>query len=364
MAAKSPTATWETTLTSVALFESVICLGCLFSTIYIQCTTPKRKHNGCTKISFCTDFGIVCFVMCSVSMAIFYWTYDPSEPPTLLSMIPYLFVKFGWNFGQFCSYFVFIFRVIDTFSNSALKIPRVSSICLVILLTLYESAWIVKCVAPLLFWLDFVHPHSHFFDTNLAKTIYYLTIPIFVFDLLITVSMTYMFISRLFMVMRLHTETIRGRQFRVEALHQSLHGDGQNRHLLDLSVKISVLSITSLLSTLIYVSLDAVVIFFDSDQFMAYILSICLEIDTIISCLCLTLFLARTERIYRILCCCCVGVQYRWMKQTLLKQVDQSTMSRTVTTFALSSTASHVYGPNDTSEPIMMKNKSDSIHAS
>ena len=310
---------------SFALIQSGTCLGCLLfaiitcrdrSTTNIPCRFVIGQHSRI--ILFCIICGILSVFLCSVNMAIFYWGWSPMQPPTIQSMIPYLMVKLGWNFGQFFSYLVFLFKLIDTFSNFTYRISRSFVICVVILLILYEMAWIIKSVAPLLFWLDFVHPHAHFFHTDLAQLLYYLTLPILILDIGITVLLIYMFSSRLLMVMRTHTNTLGDRNLQMIALHQSLTVGQTNHKLMNLVVKYTVLSTISALSSLIYVSLDAVTIFFDSDISLTLFLTLYFQLDTIITVVCLTLLIERADRIYRTLCCCCINVAHRNLRRLLM----------------------------------------------
>ena len=125
--------------------------------------------------------------------------------------------------------------------------------------------------------------------------------------------------------MRGQAETVRDQQLRNEALNQSLNADGANYQFMRLSVKIAVLSITSLLSSLAFVSLDALSTYYQWEHSMRWLLYWWLQIDIVITCFCLTLFLARTEKVYNMLCCCCIFIGQRWMRRMLLRNERRET---------------------------------------
>ena len=88
----------------------------------------------------------------------------------------------------------------------------------------------------------------------------------------------------------------------------------QTADLVHVSVKITILAITALLSSVILITFRAIVNFMEFHQSLSNPLlydvfqSFWLQMDTIISCLCLILFLPQTSTVYRILCCCCIGL--------------------------------------------------------
>merc|ERR1719295_873076 len=151
-----------------------------------------------------------------MSLGSFYWNWIIALP-SFIETVEFQTTLFCWSFGQFCSYLVFVLRLIDTFSNSTLKVSRNTIIFLVILVVLYEIAWITICIAPFVFsWST----------TNSERYPIYMIIPTLFLDVCITITMTYIFISRLFSVMRGQAETVRDQQLRNEALNQSLNADG------------------------------------------------------------------------------------------------------------------------------------------
>merc|ERR550525_535584 len=122
--------------------------------------------------------------------------------------------------------------------------------------------------------------------------------------------------------MRGQIETVHGHHLRMDVLDQTLKADGRNRQMMTLSVKITVLSCVSLLSSLLFVSFMATAIYLQFTVYMDFITNLWLQISTMISTLCLTLYIARTERAYDVLCCCCNILGYRYMKVLLFKGRD------------------------------------------
>ena len=192
---------------------------------------------------------------------------------------------------------------------------------LVILLILYEVAWIVQCVANITYWLPGLM-YGAFKHKELVNRIdHSMDISILILDVLITVSMMYMFVSRLFVALKDQSKIVPNRHIDMDDMNRSLHFRGTNREVINLSVKATVLSITSLVSSLALVSFNEAVLYLPScphvDFNLAELFDLCLQVDTIISCLCLTLFLARIERVYRVLCCCCSAVGLYWLKRKI-----------------------------------------------
>lgn len=131
-------------------------------------------------------------------------------------------------------------------------------ITIVTLLALYESAWIGGWIAPLLIWSE-----STFSQDLLYEIEVYTTIPVVILDVSITVSMTYHFISRLLMVMVNQAVHVHDGYQRMDLLPKSLSAGGRNRRLISFSVRLAVLSITSLLSTFIFITFNALSYFYN-----------------------------------------------------------------------------------------------------
>ena len=310
-------ATWGKVEFSIAVIQSSICLACLIFTIFIQCRIHERSISR--MIPCCTFTGVLSFLFSGISLALYYWSFIYFDYIYFESG----FEVFCWAIGQFCSYLVFFLRLMDSFDGSVYRVPRRACIGLVSLIILYETAWIIQFVGGVfLFW-----PHQ-------SLTRICLFILILVLDIVITVVMCYMFIFRLFAVMRGQALSVHDRHVQMEELYRSLNVDGTNYRLLNLSVKISTLSIISLLSSLIFVVLNTIIYYTNWRKPTAItfwtvhnleVKNIWLSIDTVISCICLTLFLS--SRLYQVLCCCCVSLGNRCMRNALLRRNDADAFS-------------------------------------
>lgn len=87
-----------------------------------------------------------------------------------------------------------------------------------------------------------------------------------------------------------------------------------------------------------------------------------LSIDTIITSLCVSLFLSRTDTMYRVLCCCCIAVGYQWNKRRLLKVRKRrfvSVQSHSITSVGISTGMST--SANVKSEPVLIEKESSPI---
>ena len=314
---------------AVAFIQSIICLGCLTFIVYTHWTTGKRQRRDeqwslSRFIPFCSIIALISFLISSINETIRVWTFRTFQDPIIQEIVSSVLISLCWSFGQFSSYMVFLLRLVDTFSNTTLQVPKIRTKCLMTLLILYEAAWTTKCVVPFVLWSDFIN-----YNRNFSRFEVYITVLILILDFFITISMTFMFISRLFVVMRWQSENVHDQHLQMDELNRSLNAEGSNHRWMHLSVKIAVITITSLVSSLIVVSFDAVSYYFDDyemrDSFVL-IFTLWFQIDTgIISSICLILFLARAERMYRILCCCGTAVGYRCMRGALLSHMSSKT---------------------------------------
>ena len=369
MARKYRNAMWAKVHVSLAVIELTICLGCLCFAVYHQRThrnlNSTNRRDQKMSISKCIPhliyLGLISFCISSISQPIHFWLFNTSQNLSTDYCISIVATWFTWSLGQLCSYLVFLLRLVNTFAHSAHYLSKSTIVYSLVLLILYEIAWILNCISPFVFW-EYPLNHTDYFHTKQGQFQYYITIPIFILDLVITISMIYMFVSRLVLVMREQAEAGLDRHLRMDALDKSLNANGTNHKLMGLCVKIAVLSITGLLSSLIFVILQAINVHFDLNGCMALITHFWLQADTVISCFCLTLFVAQTERFYRILCCCCIAVGYQWTKRALMIRRDRSESSfrsRSITSDGLSSKLSNA--GNASSDPFLVMSESGQI---
>ena len=349
-----------------AVIQFIVCFICLLFAMYCHCIIHdqnRRKVFELRKTSkmvpLCTFLGLFSFLISSLSLGINTWTSYNHGNYTKVKVTS-IIDTFCWSLGQFCSYLVFFFRSISVFSGSAYPVSTVMILYLVFLMTLFEAAWITKAILPFCYW-------SNITSLEYGKTMEFINIGILCVDVLITLSMTHLFISRLFVVMRRLTETLYHHQhLQMDALHQSLNVDGRNHQMMKLSVKITVLSCVSLVSSLLVVSLATIVdISLDFNGAILPITNFWIQIDTVISALCLVLFLVRAERMYNIVCCGCNALGYQCMRRTLMKWRDRSRrsfesslQSTPTTSLGISSGVSNAV--NMQSDPMLMTSDSQS----
>ena len=274
--------------------------------------------------------GVIAFLCSSIAMMIDIWIYWNVQNYDIPLLVLNIIITFCWSFGQFCSYLVFLLRLIDIFSNSRFAVSRNTIGILMALIIIYEIVWTIYCVAPFVVRLDF------FMDMDIPNVDLFLCfgrfalIPMLILDALISIPMTFMFVSRLFMMIRSQTNIFRNHNLRMIALNQSLDDEeSANRRLLDLSVKAAVLSITSLLSTVIWVDPIAVASFMNlsPSSVLWRMVSLWWQVATVISCLCLTLFMPKAKDLYNVLCCCCTLLGFHWMRDSLTSVVEAKASS-------------------------------------
>ena len=311
------------TATVITITNGALCFGCLLFVTHITiaacCRRRKNVHNyGLRRkqrypiVPVCTFLGLVCFIASAVSQVIRFREYVGSNFDIGIT-ISAVTCMTSWSLGHFFSYLVFFLRLTNAFSDSIYALPKYTVIYLVSLLICYfPICWITKSTILFLFWSDRLSP------LTLEQFEYVMNIPILILDVLLSISMTYIFVSRLLAIMRTQTDIEhKGCHLRLAALDQSLKFNGFNRKLMNLSVKTVVLSTTSLFASLILMSYDAVAFYFHLSTIAVLPLYLWLQIDTLISCLCLTLCFVEAERAYRLLCCCCVSIGKRCMRRAL-----------------------------------------------
>ena len=181
--------------------------------------------------------------------------------------------------------------------------------------------WIIYCVSLFMYWMDYLNVFNISHQKLFVEIHEFSFILILSLDVLITISMIYLFVTRLFMEMWYQVVDVDDHNLRMIALNQSLGPNRLNNRLMHLSVKAAVLSIVSLLSSLLWVAPAALgpFIHLSADSVFWQILTLCQQIDTVICSLCLTLFLTKARRLYSVLCSCCIFVGYQPMRRRLMQ---------------------------------------------
>ena len=315
---------WGILIVSGDVLQSLICFGCL---LYFARSHHRRSTSR--TIAFCTFVGIASFIFSGVLQGIHAWIWYTTDSfnPTGFGALMLNLSLLCWSLGQFCSYLIFVYRLKDAFVESAYYLRKCTIIYIVSLQITQQIMWIILSIVRYVFYSGSA-PKS---ELNVLYQIQ-LWIPslILILDVVISISMTYLFVSRLFMVMRGQTRTVHDQHRRMNALNESLNIHGQNRRLLELSVKITILSISALLSSLIFfaVSADAYIYGvrhgFDSGRyiFKAFCVNAWLAIGNVINCVCLILFLQSTKVMYEKLCCCCIAFCSCCIRRALLRAKD------------------------------------------
>ena len=310
---------WGIVHLSVAVVQSIICLGCLLYTLYVDCINRDYARSGRSPyrfeivvrypkfISWSRCIAILSFLLSSIARGIDLWLFYNS-PFSDTQILPGYVSNFCWGYGQCCSYLVFLFRLIDVFSASAVAIPRTVIFYMGTLIMFIGISWNANLVIGCL--------NRYGIDVDNLKPIYiYSFYAGATFELILTVSMTYQFITRLFFIMRKQFGNGHDR-------YKLMESDTRSLHLFYLCVKVAVLSITSLSSSFIYYALDVVSAFYGYDHSMDVARDLWFQLDNSISSLCLVLFLNSSRNWYRRLCCCCAAVCGPCIKRQFLKSED------------------------------------------
>eukprot|EP01084_Bolivina_argentea_P117788 209115_1 len=140
--------------------------------------------------------------------------------------------------------------------------------------------------------------------------------------------MTYIFVSRLYKITLSQSAMDYNERLlintNIDLKNEPLLLNNKNETLIKVSVKITILSVTSLLSSLLLIALLAIANFvkWTEDTFLNKAVAFWLQMDTMISSVCLVLFLPNTKKIYGIFCWCCKVT----LKQCMTKSVRRSTI--------------------------------------
>lgn len=175
----------------------IICLTSLCYSIYVYKTyRPFDNKNQSLSLSlkilnFC---GVLSFLLCAISQTIggyyfnyIYWKWTTVQ--TLTWHFTYLF----WSCGQFFSYLLFLNRIKETFQSSYYSPSKLAIYYIHSLLAIFGITWLVANIVP--FMLFF--PHDGMTREIMHKIEFYCSLPIMSIDIILIVSMTYMFVSRL-----------------------------------------------------------------------------------------------------------------------------------------------------------------------
>ena len=316
----------------LGIIECISCFGCLFYSLYIYKTAnpvKKLKHGKdplLIRTRYIHCIAISSFCLCSISHCIniywynkYYWTYTP------IMDITWYFTWFSWSFAQFLSYLSFLNRIIMVFNQSAFSVKNYTKSYLYILLSMYITLWMILCIIG---WTNI--------DPTQVYTIeWILSIPLTLIDVLITVSMTLIFVSRLYKLVLIqtlsnkdepfsdHENNADGNRHSINTLNTSLLITSKEIRLIQVSVRITILSTTSLISSLLLMAFRAISYWYDYVSIFDKISAIWLQIDVIINCVALMLFLPKTQKGFNIFCWCCKKLLSRYITKAVHRDTVQ-----------------------------------------
>ena len=248
-----------------------------------------------------------------------------------------------WHLHGYCgvvvslSYLLFLNRIKETFTYSVYEPSTCTLIYLYILLGIFGIAWMIANVVPFLL----LFPNYELTRQTMDEIEFYSLIPVIIIDIILTLSMASMFVSRLYKL--LLVQISQNPQSRCSSKGVPLLLTLKHENLIQISVKITILTVTCLLSAILLVGFKAIVNFVVAHKaphqavFMSVILSFWINIDVIIRCLCFILFLPGTEKGFRFLCCCCIRILSNCIKKSLLYEtVEYNVKQKSVAWMPLS----------------------------
>ena len=262
--------------------EILVCLSCLCYSIYVyrthNVTRQSDRHssasngseNGSNPIApslkYMNFIGITSFLCCSITHCVnlWYWHMEYWKYTAAQTMTWYGALLF-WSIGIFMTYLLVLRRIKITFTNSSFEPSRFTLWSLDILLTLFAILWLTVFISPISIYIE---------GTSLSREKLYalqwkLSVAIAVVDILLSVSMTYIFVSRLYCLILMQTAmhydesiakmpgstTMHSQHSLRRRTHKMSVLEGTYYQMIRISVKIGILAIVSLASSLILLGL-------------------------------------------------------------------------------------------------------------
>ena len=322
-------------------FEFIVCLCCLSFSIYIYRThnvTPSNPNGMIApSLKYMNLCGVISFLLCSIVQCIniWYWNVDYHQYSFVQTMT-WDGTWFFWSVGIFMTYLLFLHRIRITFSNSSLQPSKCTLWSLYISLTIYLLLFLTSTILPIFLFIE----GSNLTRSRLYDIQFVLPIPIAVLEILISLSMTWIFVSRLYSLILMQTvhhydESIKSLPGLPTKMHShfSLHqrtqalsvlDDAKYHRMMQISVKTSMLTIVSLTSSSILMALRAANCLKSKETPMAKLTEWWVQMDTVVSCICLVLFLPRTQRGFDVFCCCCTKLLSECLRNSLQKSTVRS----------------------------------------
>ena len=306
---------WVVPVLIIGSVQIVTCLCSLCYSLYVYKTYhtyhSKKKEKLPTRLKIFNFCGILAFLLCAVWQSIngYYYNKIYWEFSTLQTMSWY-FTWLFWSIGQFISYLLFLDRIKSSFTGSIYQPSAATKSYLYILLTIFGIVWAIANFLPFLMYIQISDNTS--IDRSLVfKVEFYCSIPVGIIDIIITISMVHIFVSRLYKLVLTQTKVDHD-DFSSNSRQEPLLLKDSHLNMIRISVKITILSVTSLLSSVVLFVFRGITYFAyakgiksDAEELTGLLEALWLRFDTIISCLCLMLFLPKTKKGFKIFCCCC-----------------------------------------------------------
>ena len=332
---------WVFPLWILGGIEFIVCLTCLCYSLYIHGTgtiISSRINQSISplfgKLNFC---GVLSFLLCCILQYINIWYYNTHyDRYSFTQTMTWCGTWLCWSTGILMTYLLFLNRIRVTFKNSSLEPSNKSIRCLYVLLSWYFTLCVTSSALYIFLYIE----GSTLTRSRLQEIQFLLPIPIAALEITISISMTWIFVSRLYSLILMQTvhhydesiKSLPGSPAIVHS-HRSLHQrthvmsvleDTKYHRMIRLSVKTAILTSVSLTSSSVLMAFRASTCVTSEYSPMGKITSIWIQMDTMISCICLVLFLPRTQRGFDSLCCCCSRLLSEFMKKLLQKSTVKS----------------------------------------
>ena len=326
----------------IGVIQSIACFACLMYTLFAYSNIKKSITKS---FIILTIICLLFMFMTAITMTIngyyynaIWWTHTPMTYNTW--SLGWLF----WSFGQGMSYILFIIRLQTIFKGTSYKLSIYTIIYLSSVIFIYITLWISMTCIPLYLLNKDENESSrrrNITDDELRDVQWYFSFIVPLLDIIITISMIYMFISKLYKL--LITQTVNQMENQNDINECDTPSMSfKDRQLMNVSVKVSILCITSLISSILTVIFRGMAYYLnesDQDDGISYVVFnnlqvIWLQIDTVISGICIVLFLPKTKRGYEIFCCCCHKIMSKYYSQNLRKNSIRLHRKRTHSTIA------------------------------
>ena len=248
---------------TIGVIQCISCCACLLYALYAY---KNLNMNVSKSFIILTIICLTLFLMTAITITINGWYYNylwyTFVPPTWNTwQLGWLF----WSFGQGISYILFIIRLQSIFNHTTYSLKTYTIICLATLIFVYLALWICMTCIPL--YLLNKDTSAKTTSEGLREAELWHITWLFSFivpalDVIITVSMMYMFISRLFKLITTQTvnemsnfdkPTDQESEVSTEQTVVTPPMSFKDRQLMNVAIRISILTLVSLLGSILTV---------------------------------------------------------------------------------------------------------------